>query len=294
MDASLGLNFPILMDGAMGTQLAARGLEMGGENCLTNPDAVFSIHKSYVDAGCDILATNTLAMNPIYAESHGVLVSIADANAAGVRLARKAATKDQRVFGELGPTGQMLAPYGDYSEDEFFGAFRTQAEQLAHAGADGFIMEAMMDLREALCAVRACRAAASLPVILSFAFQMTDRGPRTLMGNSIQEICDAAGDVEIAAIGANCGDFDPARITEIADLFREATLLPVIVQPNAGAPHLASGGNALRHVARGVWGDASRMPAGGREHCGRVLRHDAGAYPAGAQGTGGLDAGLRG
>lgn len=102
---------PILLDGAMGTQLAAAGLEMGGQNCVSHPDVVLSIHKEYADAGCQVLTTNTLTMNRIFLETHDAGVDMEQANLAGARLARSAAVRGQYVLGDIGSTGQLLEPY---------------------------------------------------------------------------------------------------------------------------------------------------------------------------------------
>jgi hypothetical protein len=194
-DAFLGVAYPVLLDGAMGTQLAARGLQMGGQNCLSNPDAVRDIHRAYVEAGADILITNTLTMNRVYIETHKVGVGVEEVNIAGARLAREA-SGGRPVLGDISSTGQLLEPYGECSEEQAFAAFREQAQHLANTGVHGFIVETMLDLREALCAARACRAVADLPVVMTLSFQTTDQGGRTIMGNSAAEIAEAASATE--------------------------------------------------------------------------------------------------
>jgi len=207
-DTFLGVAYPVLLDGAMGTQLAARGLEMGGQNCLSNPEAVRDIHRAYVEAGADILITNTLTMNRVYIETHKVGVGV-EVNTAGARLAREAGG-NRPVLGDMSSTGQLLEPYGEGSEAQAFAAFREQAQRLANAGVDGFIVETMLDLREALCAVRACRVVAELPVVMTLSFQTSDHGGRTIMGNSAAEIAEAASAAGVVAVGANCGSLDPS------------------------------------------------------------------------------------
>ena len=135
---------------------------MGGQSCLAHPDAVRSIHRAYVEAGCDILITNTLTMNRIFIETHKVGVDVREVNVAGARLARQAAGSGCRVLGDISSTGQLLEPYGECTEEQVFAALKEQAGHLAGAGVDAFIVETMLDLREALCAVRACHAAADL------------------------------------------------------------------------------------------------------------------------------------
>lgn len=96
---------PILLDGAMGTQLAAAGLEMGAQNCVTHPDAVLAVHRKYAGTGCDILTTNTLTMNRLHIETHNVNVDVKEVNLASARLAREAIGEAQSVLGDIGSTG---------------------------------------------------------------------------------------------------------------------------------------------------------------------------------------------
>ncbi len=130
----------ILLDGAMGTQLALRGLSMGGQTNLTNPDVVLDIHKEYSQSGCHILTTNTFTMNRIYIETHNVDVDVREVNLAGTKLARLAADKDQYVLGDVSTTGKLLEPYGDLSESFVYEAYKEQAVLLAEGGVDGFII----------------------------------------------------------------------------------------------------------------------------------------------------------
>ena len=132
---------PILLDGAIGTQLAAAGLDMGGQNCLSHPDEVLAIHRKYSEIGCDILITNTLTMNRIYIETHGIGVDVKDVNVTGAKLARSAVDDKQYVLGDISSTGKLLEPYGEYTEAEFHSAFKEQAECLLKGGVDGFIVE---------------------------------------------------------------------------------------------------------------------------------------------------------
>jgi 5-methyltetrahydrofolate--homocysteine methyltransferase len=228
----------ILLDGAMGTQLAEGGLEMGGQSNITHPDAVLAIHQQYAGCGVELLITNTLTMNRINIESHKIGVDAREVNLVGVRLAKTAAREGQYVLGDMSSTGKMLHPYGDLSEEEAYAAFKEQAAILAEGGADGFIIETMFDLREALCALGACKEAADLPVVASIAFNTVKNGGRTIMGNSARDCAQALTDAGACAVGANCGNLDPFQMAEIISKMREATSLPVLAQPNAGKPRL--------------------------------------------------------
>ncbi len=231
----------IFLDGAMGTQLGAMGLEMGGRNNLTNPDAVLSIHKNYVEAGADLLITNTLTMNRTNIESHGLGIDVREVNAAGVRLAREAAGDRCLVLGDMSSTGKMLKPYGALPEEDAFATFLEQAGILAEAGVDGLIIETMFDLREAVVAVRAAREACDLPVIASIAFNTADNEGRTVMGDTARQCAKALSEAGATVAGANCGAVDPVEIAHIITLMREATDLPLIAQSNAGKGRLVDG-----------------------------------------------------
>jgi 5-methyltetrahydrofolate--homocysteine methyltransferase len=228
----------ILLDGAMGTQLAEAGLEMGGQSNLTHPDAVLAIHQKYIKSGVDLLITNTLTMNRINIESHHVGVDVREVNLVGARLAKAAAREGQYVLGDISSTGKMLKPYGDLLEDEAYAAFREQAAILAEGGVDGFIIETMFDLREALCALRASKEVSDLPVLVSIAFHTVTNGGRTIMGDSARDCAQALTEAGASAVGANCGNLDPFQMVEIVSKMREMTSLPILAQPNAGKPRL--------------------------------------------------------
>ena len=240
MDLFAALNDPevILLDGAIGTELDKRGLMGRASNNLDAPEAVLEIQREYAACGCDALTTNTLTMNRIYIETHKLGVSVRDVNTAGAELARQAAGRDRFVLGNISSTGQLLEPYGTYSDAQFYDAFKEQAEILAESGVDGFIIETVFDLREAMCALRACKDACSLAVIVSIAFSTEQKGGRTMMGDSAQQCARSLTDGGADAIGANCGDIDPAQVAVIVSQFTSATALPVLAQPNAGKPRL--------------------------------------------------------
>ena len=229
---------PILLDGAMGTQLAQTGLKMGGQSNVLNPKEVLAIHTQYADCGVHILLTNTLTMNRIYIEAHNIDVDVREVNLAGVKLAKSAVREGQYVVGDISSTGKIIEPYGDLSESDAYEAFVEQATVLAEGGVDGFIIETMFDLREALCALRACRDVDPLPVIASMAFTTSEKGGRTMMGNSAKECATILTEAGASAIGGNCGDLDPLQMAEVVSLLQEATSLPIVAQPNAGKPKL--------------------------------------------------------
>jgi len=228
----------VLLDGAMGTELDNHGLMGRGRTNLDAPQAVIEVHRAYVQAGSDAVIANTLTMNRVYIETHGVDATVREVNRAGARLAREAAGSDRCVLGDLSSTGQLLEPYGTFRESQFEDAFREQAEALAEGGVDGFIIETVFDLREALCALRACKAVSKLPTIVSIAFQTDANGGRTMMGDTASQCARQLADAGADVIGANCGDLDPLQTARVVGLLREATDLPTAAQPNAGRPQL--------------------------------------------------------
>jgi 5-methyltetrahydrofolate--homocysteine methyltransferase len=228
----------IVLDGAIGTELDKRGLMGRASNNLDRPKAVLEIQREYAQSGCHALTTNTLTMNRIFIETHDLDIDVREVNRAGVELARQAADNNQYVLGDISSTGQLLEPYGSYKESEFYDTFKEQAQVLAEAGVDGFIIETVFDLREALCALRACKENFQLPVIASIAFATETKGGRTIMGNSAEDCAKGLTEAGADVIGANCGDLDPAQMAVVVSILKSATNKPIIAQPNAGKPRL--------------------------------------------------------
>ncbi|MBN2029822.1 homocysteine S-methyltransferase family protein [bacterium] len=220
----------------MGTQLEHLGSEMGGQSNLSHPEHVLKIHQHYAECGCDMLITNTLTMNRIFIEIHKMDIDVREVNLIGVQLAKQAANPDQYILGNISSTGVMLEPYGDLPESKARQAFAEQAALLQEGGVDGFIIETMMDLKEALSALRACKEVSSLPVMVSMAFSTPEKGGRTIMGNSARECATALTESGAQAIGANCGDIDPFQMAKIVSIMHIETRQPIIAQPNAGRP----------------------------------------------------------
>jgi 5-methyltetrahydrofolate--homocysteine methyltransferase len=228
----------ILLDGAMGTQLGERGAVMGGQSTLSHPDKVLAIHKDYAQCGCHILITNTSTMNRVFIETHKVGVDVRQVNVAGARLAKQAGGPDRYILGDISSTGKLLEPYGNLKESAAYEAFAEQAALLEQGGVDGFVIETMTDLKEALLALRACKEVSSLPVIVTMAFSTPKNGGRTIMGNAAQECARALTEEGAQAVGANCGDIDPFEMAEIVSTMRSATELPLVAKPNAGKPRM--------------------------------------------------------
>ncbi|MBN2509506.1 MAG: homocysteine S-methyltransferase family protein [Spirochaetales bacterium] len=233
----------MFLDGAMGTQLNEMGFSGGGLNCVDHPEGVEAVHRKYLEAGSTLLITNSLTINRIYLNAHSIMADIRDVNIRSARIARKAVTAFGRpgvfILGNLGPSGQMLEPYGDITTQESKDAYIQQAKALAEGGVDGFIIETMYDLTETVLAIEGCKEAAPhLPVLASVSFSTVENGGRTVMGNDAATIAEELTTAGASAIGTNCGDIDPFEAAKIIAIYREHTDLPLFAEPNAGKPRL--------------------------------------------------------
>jgi 5-methyltetrahydrofolate--homocysteine methyltransferase len=228
----------LVFDGAMGTQLGEQGVEPGAHNNITAPEKVETVHNNYINNGSDVIITNTLTANRIYIESHDVKQNVNDINLKGVEIARKAAGSNTFVAGDISSTGQMMEPFGLYTEQQFIDNFKEQAVLLEKAGVDLFIIETIMDLKEAICALKACKEVSRLPVVVSITFSTLINDGRTIMGNSAEECAKKLTDNGADCLGANCGDLDPFEMAKLVSLYKQHSSLPFLAQPNAGKPKL--------------------------------------------------------
>jgi 5-methyltetrahydrofolate--homocysteine methyltransferase len=239
---------PLLADGAMGTQLQAAGLELGG--CgehwnLKHPDRVLAIQKRYVAAGSDCLMTHTFGASAINLARHGLAESVEAINRAGVEIARQAfGDRAGYVLGDIGPFGGLLKPFGNVTLEQARAAFRQQASALVAAGVDGIIIETQTALEELGLAIEAAREAGARCIIGSVAFEITRNGrdARTLMGVTPEKAAKFLQGAGAHVAGANCGkDVDVAWMTTILSRYRTACDLPLMAKPNAGRPVLENG-----------------------------------------------------
>ena len=233
----------LICDGAMGTSLQAAGLGIGEapeEWNISKPEVVKKVHKSFIDVGSDMIATNTFGANPIKLKKAGLGDKFKEINAAAVKIAKEAADSKAFVLGDIGPTGEFLKPAGALSEKEFYSAFFDQADILAKSGVDTFIIETMSALDELKIAVSACRKAApGIPIIATMTFNKGNKGYRTITGVSVEEAAKELIGFKCDVIGANCG-CGSVQMAEIAALMRKAAGKEafLIAQPNAGMPKL--------------------------------------------------------
>jgi 5-methyltetrahydrofolate--homocysteine methyltransferase len=234
----------VVGDGAWGTLLMERGLAPG--RCpetfnLERPELLSEIGSLYLEAGAEILTTNTFGASPLKLKAHGLRDRAGEINRNAVDALRDVAAGRAWISGSVGPTGAILQPYGDAAEDDLYGAFAEQIEVLAEAGADLLCIETMIDLREACLAVKAARnVAPELTVAATMTFDRTPRGFFTIMGTSVEQAARGLQGAGADIVGSNCGN-GSATMVEIAGEFRGRTGLPVMIQPNAGLPEQQGG-----------------------------------------------------
>jgi len=231
-------------DGAWGTMLMARGLKIGESPesfNLTHPEILIEIAELYLDAGADLVTTNTFGGSPLNLASHSLQESTEEINRAAVEAVRAVVGDRAFVSASVGPSSRILTPYGDTEPEEIADAFTRQIGALIDAGADLVCIETMIDLREAVLAVQATRSISSdIPVIATMTFDSTPRGFFTTMGVTIEQ---AAAGLECAGadiIGSNCGN-GIDRMIEIGREFKTHSELPIIIQSNAGLPEFRDG-----------------------------------------------------
>jgi homocysteine S-methyltransferase len=241
---------PLLADGAMGTVIYARGVFINrcyDELNLSDPGLILSIHEEYLQAGAEIIETNTFGANRFRLARHGLADKVAQINAAGVRLARQAVEhlRDKQageawVAGSVGPLGVRLEPLGKTGLDEARAAFAEQIEALAEAGADLIIIETMPALNEAREALTAAREAApNLPVLVMVT---VDDESNCLDGSSPAQAAALLTEWGASAVGVNCSTGPATTLTAI-EAMRAATSLPLVAMPNAGLPRAVEGRN---------------------------------------------------
>ena len=234
----------LLSDGAMGSILIAKGLEAGDcpeRLCLENRSVLRDIAQSYFDAGSDIIHTNSFGGSPIKLKQYGLDHKARDINARAVEIVRKVVKNDRIVAASIGPSGGMLAPYGELTEEELLISFAIQVSATIDAGADMLTIETMTDLAEGRVAIKAGRSVSdSIPIFATMTFDATPKGFYTMMGNKISDV--ASGLVEAGAngIGSNCGN-GIVNMVAIAKDFVSVTKQPVMIQSNAGLPELVDG-----------------------------------------------------
>jgi len=239
----------VFYDGAMGTMLYKHGLKSGEKPDLMNitaPGAVESVHRSYIEAGSDIILTNTFGSNALNLKGTGY--SPTEIITAAVTIARRACDSaiettahrsavPPKVALDIGPTGHMLEPGGELEYEEAYELFKEMAIAGERAGADFAAIETMSDVEELKAAMSAVKDNTNLPILATMTFE---KSGRTFMGCTPETFVEAAESIGAAAIGLNCS-LEPLQMLETAKQLAKATNLPLIIKPNAGLPDGVSG-----------------------------------------------------
>jgi 5-methyltetrahydrofolate--homocysteine methyltransferase len=232
-----------VLDGAMGTELFARGIEAGTCNdCLNidSPDVILDIHRSYLQAGSDAVLTNTFGANKYALARHGSAENVAEINTAAAEIARRAAGDEKYVLGDIGPSGDFLEPLGSLKPEELRDTFAEQAEALAAGGVDGLIIQTMTALDEAAIAVEAVKSVGDLPVFVSLSYDPAGDQFRTMMGVDPAAAVAKLIPLGVDAIGFNCGGLTLDQYVKLARIYAPQVegKTALFAEPNAGRPEL--------------------------------------------------------
>lgn len=230
----------LLFDGAMGTELIARGMTRG--DCsdrwvLEEPDQVLAIHAAYAAAGADVLTTDTFCATRHHLAKHGLDSRLEAVNTRAVRLARQVAGTGKYVAGDIGPTGLMWPPMGTADESRVADLVTEQVSALLQEAPDLILIETQFDLREAVAALKAAKKLTSFPVGVTMTFNRTRRGYFTLVGDTVENCIQTLADAGADFVGTNCS-LTPLDMTPLAELLTGPADRPVLVQPNAGQPRV--------------------------------------------------------
>ena len=234
----------LVSDGAWGTFLQKKGMKPGECPELWNiehRDEVKDIVKSYVNAGADMVQSNSFGGNSFKLEHFGLKEKVSEINEAAAKISREAAGESVWVISSVGPTGKMLM-MGDVTEEELYNAFKEQAIALEKGGADAVCIETMSDIEETVIAIKAAKENTKLEIISTFTFSKTVDGEyRTMMGASPIDASRAALEAGADIIGANCGN----GLQQMVDVVKEIkSALPdavILVHANAGLPQNIDG-----------------------------------------------------
>lgn len=256
----------LVSDGAWGTLLHERGLGTG--ECpeswnLTHREDVHAIAKGYIDAGSDIILTNSFGANPTKLSHFGLEARTFELNEAAASISRQAAGNDHFVLGSMGPTGVMLM-MGTVSEEELFEGFKQQATALAKGGVDGLCIETMSAVDEAVIAIQAAKAACNLPIACTFTFEKTAGGAfRTMMGVSPGEMLEAVKSAGASIIGSNCGNGFEQMIEIVRELRSMDGTTPILIHANAGKPVFRDGETVFPETPEDMAGRVTELASSG-------------------------------
>jgi 5-methyltetrahydrofolate--homocysteine methyltransferase len=234
----------LLLDGATGTQLIEKGLQAG--ECpdlwnITKAEVIKSIALSYYNAGSDAVMTNTFGGSLIKLKRYGLEDKVYELNYAAVKNVLEVMPEGKLVLADIGPSGEMLEPFGEVTIEEMTASFSLQVKAIADAGIDGFMLETFADINEMECAINAIREHTDLPIIGSLTFNKSATGYHTMMGTGIEEAVEFLSGKGLFAIGSNCGNGLKNMIEVGKEMRKHSQDMRIMVKPNAGEPLLKDG-----------------------------------------------------
>jgi len=231
----------IVLDGAMGTMLMAAGLSSGGapeEWNVSNPDPIRAVHRDYIAAGSRLILTNSFGGTRFRLEAHDLGDRVIELNRAAAEVAR--AEADSAPFpvfvaGSMGPTGELMAPLGSLTYEDARDAFAEQAQGLTAGGVDVLWVETMSDLNEVKAAVEGARSVSDLPIVATMSF---DTHGRTMMGTTAEQAAQVLGQLDLLAMGANCGANLADTEAAVQAMHEAYPQMLIVAKANAGIPNM--------------------------------------------------------
>lgn len=256
----------LVSDGAWGTFLQQKGLKPGEcpeEWNISRASDIFDIAQSYIEAGADMIETNSFGGNYFKLKNYGLENRVSEINKAAAEISRKAAGSERFVLGSVGPTGKLLL-MEEVTENELYEAFKEQSMALEAGGVDAIMIETMTDLDEARIAVKAAKENTGCDVFCTMTFDKIIGGEyRTMMGISPTEMTEVLVESGAAVIGANCGNGIADMIGIVKEIRQVNTTIPILIHANAGLPHYHNGETTFPETPDDMAGNVKEIAEAG-------------------------------
>jgi 5-methyltetrahydrofolate--homocysteine methyltransferase len=252
----------LISDGALGTLLIAKGLAPGEcpeSWCISHPDALKEIAQAYMDAGSDMVTTNSFGGSSLRLKAEGLADKAVEFNRAAAALVKQVVGDKGYVAGSVGPTSLfMKGEGGKTTAEEIYASFKEQVIALAEGGADVICIETQFSILEATQAIRAAKENTRLPVICTFTFESKSRGDFTMTGLTPASAAKRAAEAGADIVGANCGNGMENMIAITRQMRAAEPKIPILIQPNAGLPKIVDGKTIYEETPESM---ASFVPA---------------------------------